>query len=365
MKQYQRYIVRGLTHTTLMVTISLTAIVWLMQALRLIDFIVNQGVSISVFLRLSVMLIPSVLLLILPLAVFCSVVFFYHKLKADSELPVLQTIGLSRMQLAAPALLFSGAVVAIGYVISLYVMPLSYREFRSMQFFLRNNYVSVLLQEGVFATPTTGLMVYIREREDSGRLRGILVHDTRNEKGEVTMMAESANIVDTPTGPQFMLVHGNRQEMRDGKLSFLAFDSYPLNLSSYAGGSPDRREDEREYFASELFARGQDMTRAPAERQRSLAEAHQRVIWPAYALTLTAMALAILLSGEFNRRQRLKRNILATGCACTLIFLSVTLRSNMAVTPALVLVAYVCLLLPFALALVSLAEPQLRRVKVA
>ncbi len=347
---------RGLTHTTLMVVLSLTAIVWLMQALRLVDFIVNQGVSIAVFLRLSVLLIPSVLLLILPPALFCSVVFFYHKLKVDSELSVLQAVGLSRFQLAAPAMVVASGAMMVGYLVSLYIMPMSYREFRNMQFFLRNNYVSVLLQEGVFATPTNGLMVYIREREDSGRLKGILVNDTRNSKAEVTMMADSATVVETPTGPQFMLMNGNRQEMRDGRLSYLAFDSYPLDLTSFAQGSLGRREDEREYTLMQLFARGKDPARNLNDRRRSAAEAHQRILWPAYAFTLGLMAMAVLLTGEFNRRHRLKRNVGASVMASVLIFLSVTLRSSMALNPQFIPLAYLCLLAPLLVAFAVLVE---------
>ncbi len=361
--KYQRYIAKGLTVTTLMVALSLTAIVWLMQALRLVDFIVNQGVSITIFLRLSVLLLPSVLMLVLPPALLCAVVFFYHRLKVDSELPALQAIGLSRLQLAAPALAVACAVTVMGYLLSLYVTPLSYREFRSMQFFLRNNYVSVLLQEGVFATPTHGLMVYIRERESSGTLRGILVHDTRDPSAAVTLMADAATVVETRAGPQFMLMHGSRQEMRGGALSYLTFESTPLDLSGHAGGHAGRREDEREYALGELFARAHDAARSPAARGSSMAEAHQRLLWPAYALTLAAVGLAVLFTGEFNRRQRFKRNVMTIVLASALIFLSVSLRSSMALNAALVPVAYACLLLPFAVALAILVQPRRRAMK--
>ena len=66
MYRYSTYIARHLVHSTLLITFSLTSIVWLTQALRFIDFIVNQGVSIMIFLRLTVLLIPSLVLMILP-----------------------------------------------------------------------------------------------------------------------------------------------------------------------------------------------------------------------------------------------------------------------------------------------------------
>src|SRR3982750_4538880 len=104
MYRYNKYIARHLIHSTLLITFSLTSIVWLTQALRFIDFIVNQGVSITVFLHLTMLLVPSLMLMILPPALFCSVLFVYNKLNMDSELVVMQAMGLSRWRLAAPAL---------------------------------------------------------------------------------------------------------------------------------------------------------------------------------------------------------------------------------------------------------------------
>ena len=172
MYQYSKYIVKNLTHSTLLITLSLTSIVWLTQALRFIDFIVNQGVSIMVFLQLTILLIPSLLLLILPPALFCSVIFVYNKLKLDSELIVLQAAGLSRLRLASPAAQVAVGVALITYFIAMVLQPVSYTRFRDMQSFLKNNYASILLQEGVFSNPVKGLTVFIRERNKDGNRDG-------------------------------------------------------------------------------------------------------------------------------------------------------------------------------------------------
>src|SRR5271170_6166374 len=137
MYRYNKYIARHLVHSTLLITFSLTSIVWLTQALRFIDFIVNQGVSIMIFLELTLLLIPSLLLMILPPALFCAVLFVYNKLKSDSELIVMQAAGLSRWRLAAPALEVAAGVALVTYMVAFYLQPASYGRFRDMQSFLR------------------------------------------------------------------------------------------------------------------------------------------------------------------------------------------------------------------------------------
>lgn len=344
MYHYTKYIARHLVHSTLLITFSLTSIVWLTQALRFIDFIVNQGISVMVFMQLTLLLIPSLLLLILPPALFCAVLFTYNKLKMDSELIVMQAVGLSRWRLSVPSLLVAAAVTVTGYAIALYVQPVSYGKFKDMQSFLRNSYVSLLLQEGVFANPVDGLTVFIRERDKDGTLHGILVHDNRTPDAQVTMMAEEAQLVETEQGPRFLLNNGNRQEVRDGKLSFLTFDHYTMDISLYTQSMSARYPDTQEMTLTQLLT--YDPTTTEQENKKRYAEAQQRIIWPAYSLTLTLIAMAVLLSGQFNRRGHWQRLAVAVAIGTVLLFGAVSMRGLMAKNPALIYAAYATLILP-------------------
>jgi lipopolysaccharide export system permease protein len=344
MYRYSKYIARHLVHSTLLITFSLTSIVWLTQALRFVDFIVNQGVSVMIFLKLTLLLVPSLMLMILPPALFCAVLFVYNKLKVDSELIVMQAAGLSKWRLSMPALQVASGVMLLTYIIALYLQPVSYRQFKDMQYFLRNNYASLLLQEGVFVNPVEGLTVFIRQRDDDGTLHGLLVHDNRQLQSPVTMMAEIGRLVETPEGPRFLLVNGNRQERREGKISFLNFESYTLDISFYAQNMKNRQPDAQELFLPQLFH--YDSALSAGENQKRYAEGHQRLLWPAYPLCLTLVALAALLSGQFNRRGHWQRIALAVAFGIVILFSAVGLRGLIATQPTLVLAGYANLLIP-------------------
>ncbi len=320
MKLYSHYIAKQLVHATLLITVSLTSIVWLLQALRFIDFIVNQGVSIMLFLKLTTLLIPLLVLTILPPAFFCAILFTYSKLKGDSELVVMQAMGLDKWNLTIPALRVGFWLTIIAYGMALYIQPISMSAFREMQVFLRNNYVSILLQEGVFSSPVDGLTVFIRERHDDGTLKGILVHDSRKEGSAITMMADQGMLVQTPSGPRFLLEHGNRQEMKKGKLSLLNYDSYTLDISLYTDDSRNASKDVQEMFLPELLRR--DGSLSEFEYGKRIAEANQRILWPAYIPSLTLIAMAFIISGQFSRRSGWKRVTAAavTGALMLLIF---------------------------------------------
>ncbi|MGH6913415.1 MAG: LptF/LptG family permease, partial [Geminicoccales bacterium] len=75
MKLYARYLLWQLTLPALLATLAFSGAVWLSQSLRFVDLIVNKGLPITTFLYLTLLLFPSLLLVILPFALFCAVLF--------------------------------------------------------------------------------------------------------------------------------------------------------------------------------------------------------------------------------------------------------------------------------------------------
>jgi lipopolysaccharide export system permease protein len=357
-----RYILSLLLWPLVLVTFSLTAIVWLMQALRFVDFIINRGLSVTDFLYLTLLILPALLTIILPIALLIAVVFTYHKLTSESELIVMQASGISRIQLAVPACIAGLLVTAITYSFTLYLLPTANRQFDDMKDFLRDNYASVLLQEEVFNHPVDGLTVFIRERTDTGELQGILVHDNRNSASIITMMADKATLLQTPSGPRFMLEQGIRQEKREGKLSWLNFDSYNLDLSYYTKKNLNRRRGEDEQYLSELL----NPASQDAEHARKFkAEAHRRLVWPWSSLGLSLIAVAILTGGQFSRRGMNKRLVLVALISLGFVLGFIGLQNMLVKIPsaAPALYAYAALLIAFSLLFMLQASFAIRKTR--
>ncbi len=89
-KRLDRYIFRQLLLALIAVTSGLTALIWLTQSLRFVELVVNHGLSFGVFLRLTALLIPSFVAVILPITTFVVVQFVYQRLAGDRELTVMR-----------------------------------------------------------------------------------------------------------------------------------------------------------------------------------------------------------------------------------------------------------------------------------
>src|SRR5438552_10468035 len=212
MTSLNRYILRQCFGVMIFVTAALSAAIWLAQSLRLIDLIVNRGLSIDIFLYLALLILPRFLDIVLPIGVFIAVLFTFNRLTAESELVVMRSAGLSHLALAKPVFMLAGIAFLMLMSLSVYFLPASNRAFKDLQFEIRNRFVSSLIQEGTFTTISDKITIYIRGRDDWGQVVGLLINDSRNPQRQVTIVAERGAFVDSPTGSRIVMVNGNRQQ---------------------------------------------------------------------------------------------------------------------------------------------------------
>ncbi|MCW0181143.1 LPS export ABC transporter permease LptF [Zavarzinia sp.] len=319
MSRMTSYIRRQIAGPMIFFTLTLTGVMLVGQSLRTVDLIVNKGLSLQTLLELTALLIPGALSMILPLSLFCAVMFAFYRLWQDSELIVMAASGISVWRLIRPAVELALVVTAISLALNVYVTPLGLRSFRNEITEIRGDLAAVFLQDGEFTEPVNGLTVYVRERLSTGELRGILVYDARRPDMAVTMMAERGTLLPEGEGTKVLLMNGNRQESElfTGKGSYLSFERYVLDLGSFGGANDVRWLKPGERFLTELLP----PYTTPADQENAaklLTEAHKRLSSPLYALPLALIAACGLLSGEYSRRGKYLRSAIAAVLALAL-----------------------------------------------
>jgi lipopolysaccharide export system permease protein len=362
MDHLTKYIVKQIAGVTLFVTVILCLAIWLTQSLRLVDLIVNRGLPLTTFAFMASLLIPRFLVIVLPIAVFSATLYTYNRLISDSELVVMRAAGLTAASLAKPGMIVAGAVTVIVAALQLYFLPLSYREFKDLQFTIRNDFGSILIQEGSFNTLSDGITVFIRERGSNGALKGIFVHDNRDRAQPVTMMAESGAIVRSETGPRVILINGNRQQVdrNGGKLSLLYFDQYTVEISASAADVAGRRREPRERYIHELL-NPQDLGGDDHYGRKLAAEGHARLSSLFLPLSYVLIGMSFMLSGVFDRRGQSK-SLYSAIAAATLIVVSHISGQNMAAhMPAMIGVMYFAAIAPLLAGFYIIVGPQRRR----
>jgi len=354
-----RYVLRQLAVGLVAVTAVLALIVWITQALRFVELVLNRGLSLVVFFELTLFMLPNFVAIILPVATFIVILAVYTRLEGDREMVAMRAAGMSQMALARPALALALAAACLGWAMNLWVVPESYRAFREYQFEIRNRMAAVLIQEGVFNTLGDGLTVYVRKRDPDGTFHGILVHDERVSTAPSTVLAERGRLALVGGLPQVTLENGTRQEIdpRTGRLSILSFAENTLTLAVPAERDEERYRDVRERGVLELLDPPASERVSARDRARFTVEAHQRLSGPFLTLSLAAVALALLLGGEFSRQGRPGRVLAAIAIGAALVAAWLAIGNAVANRLVLLPLIWVHALLPGIVALALLIRP--------
>jgi lipopolysaccharide export system permease protein len=331
-----RYLFRQLAIALLAATTALVALIWLTQSLRFVELVVNRGLSLWVFLKLTSLLIPNFVAVILPITTFVVVQFVYSRLAGDRELTVMRSAGMSPFALARPGLALAAVVMVASLVLNVWIVPQSFAAFREYQFEIRNRLAAFLLQEGVFTPVSDDLTVYIRSRDPDGTLRGILVEDDREKNSRATILAERGRLAEGANGPVVLLENGSREELdkQTGRLNVLTFARNSVDLTQSAKGDDVRYRDVNEMSLDELLHPETSALNA-RDAGKFLVEAHRRLSAPLTALSFCLVALQAVLAGAFRRHGNVLRPMAAVLVVVGLLAAQLAVANLAARTPAL------------------------------
>jgi lipopolysaccharide export system permease protein len=307
-----RYVLRQLLLALFAVSGGLVALIWLTQSLRFVELVVNRGLSFGVFFRLTSLLVPNFVAVILPITTFVVVLFVYQRLASDRELTVMRSAGLSQAALARPALLLTVFSMASCFLLNIWIVPAAFGEFRQFQFEIRNRIAAFLLQEGVFTPISDDLTVYVRSRDRDGMLRGIMVDDAREKNSHATIFAQRGRLIASKGPPRVLLIDGSRQEIdrETGRLNVLTFAQNSIDLSQAGKESAVRLRDPTEMSVDELLHPVPGVV-ADRDLPKLLVEAHRRLASPFTAFSFAMVALLASLTGTFRRHGGVIRPLIA------------------------------------------------------
>jgi lipopolysaccharide export system permease protein len=356
-----RYLARQLIVALIAVTGGLVALIWLTQSLRFVETVVNRGLSIGVFLRLTGLLVPNFVAVILPITCFVVIQFIYQRLASDRELTVMRASGLSQFSLARPALAVVVMVMATCFALNIWIVPASFSQFRQDQFEIRNRLAAFLLQEGVFNQVSDSLTVYVRTREADGTLRGILVDDARQPNSHATILAESGRLIASTGAPRVLLLNGSRQEIdhQTGRLNVLTFTENTIDLTQSSKAEEQRFRDAGEMSLDELLHPQTGSELLDRNAGKFLVEAHRRLSSPFTVASFAMIALVSALSGAFSRHGGIQRPAIAILTVVGLLALGLALLNLAAKAPMLIPLIWLQALLPGIACAVYLFLPEL------
>jgi lipopolysaccharide export system permease protein len=302
MRLIDRYLLRQLLGPVILATLALTAVALLSQSLAGLDLIVNQRQSAVVFLKVTLLYMPQLINLILPIAVFVAALVALNRLHTEQEIVVCFAGGMSRWRVISPAIRLACTIALLALLMNLFIQPLSFRTLRQELFEVRTDLAATLVREGEFTEPAPGLTVYAQSVDGQGNLRNLFIHQIKPDGGTTTYTAEAGRVGRAQGRPVLFMRSGTNQEFSSrGVLNYLTFDEYIFDLEPLSNSDEMIHYKPSDRFIHELFFPDLQQDWERRNRLDLLAEGHARIASPLYNIAFMALALNAIIGGGFSR----------------------------------------------------------------
>jgi len=224
---------KDLTGFLLLVSLSITLIVWVVQAVNFLDFVSEDGHSFKVYFFYTILNLPKIISRILPFIFFVSLFYIILKYENNNELIIFWTAGIRKVDFAKIIMKYSLLYILIQISLSAYLVPKSQDLARS---FIRSSNVDFfpsLIKAGKFIDTVTGLTIFIESENKNGEFQNIFLKDELSYASSEIIYAEKGKIVNQNGNNYLILNNGKFLNNDNGIVTVFSFKKTEFNLSKY------------------------------------------------------------------------------------------------------------------------------------
>lgn len=288
-----------------------TLILLIGRILKMVELVVNRGVSILEIGKLFALVLPTFLEMTVPMALLLGIFLGLGRLSSDHEILALKASGISPVQILLPVGVIALIVSLATLLITTQIRPGANAALRTALYDIAKNRVASGLKEKVFNDEFPKVLIYIEELVPPGETaKGVLIVDRRKADREQDIFGKVAFIFsDEETQTiNFKLFEGTvyeRQQKRPGfsRTSFNTYD-FRLDPEDILGPSrqknPEPKEMSFERLRKTIQTKGEQGLKVTAE----LIELHQRFSFAFAPLTLCFLAVALVMVPARSRASR-------------------------------------------------------------
>ena len=215
--------------------LSMTVIVWVIQAVNLLDFISEDGHSFKIYFIYTILNFPKIFSKILPFMFFISLFYTLNKFEEKNELMIFWLCGIRKFQFLRNLLTYSLFFLLFQIFLTTYVVPTTQDMARS---FIRSSTMGFLpniIKEKKFIDAVSNLTIYIEKKEENGEFLNIFLKEKLKKNNQTQIIyAKKGNLINN-NGEHWLIMHnGKIINQKEKQSTVISFDTTQINLSNYS-----------------------------------------------------------------------------------------------------------------------------------
>ena len=292
----------------LLVSISISLIVWVIQAVNYLDIVTEDGHGFRVYFLYTLLSLPKIFSKIFPFIYFISLFYIILKYENDNELIIYWTIGIKKIEFINVLLKFSIFYLILQLLLTTFVVPMTLDKARS---YIRDSNVelfSSIVQEKKFIDTVKNLTIFVEEKNSNGDLKNIFLKEKIGENKYQIIIAKEGKIKKNINNNALILFDGKIINNNANETNSFKFSKTEVNLSKFETKTTThpKIQEIRTYdvltcivrlkyfhntFLLNMFKTGKILTNCTVENiSKSFQEISKRIISPLYLLVLSLIA---------------------------------------------------------------------------
>jgi lipopolysaccharide export system permease protein len=217
----------------LLTVFSIATIIWVMQAVNFLDFIVEDGHGFFVYLNYTLLSFPKIFSKIFLFVFFFSICYVLIKYENKNELVIFWNIGVHKLKFVKYFIKFSFLFVIINLILNSFVVPKTQDLGRS---FIRSSNLD--LYEGIikpkkFITATKDLTIFVDNKTAKGELVNIFLKENSSNGNFQIIFAKTGRFETRGKRKILVLNNGKTINNKNNTLSGFEFSKSDFNLSKF------------------------------------------------------------------------------------------------------------------------------------
>lgn len=303
MRLYKKYLIGNLFKPLAVSLTTLVLIIWSSRVVKFMDYIVEDGAKFSSFFKLTLLILPSLLLVILPLTIFLTAILTYSKLIENREIIILKNCGVKKSQLLNPLIVLSIIVVFISYFISLYGSYKSNLMIREIKQNIQNNISFSMVKEGSF-NKFKNIVIYA-DKKDKNRAFNVLIYNQARMEDErnFLLQAQTAEI----NSNIITLYNGNFQRFSPNYTKapeIIFFDKYFIDLNDLINDkniSIYKTDSASTIELIKIITNYNEYKNLYPKKNKVIYELNYRLTFPLLSIIIALLSGSLMLEATFNR----------------------------------------------------------------
>lgn len=218
----------------LLVSISISLIVWVIQAVNFLDIVTEDGHGFRVYFLYTLLSLPKIFSKILPFIYFVSIFYIILKYENNNELIIFWTIGIKKLDFVNILLKFSILYLILQLLFTTFIVPNTLDKARS---YIRSSNVdlySSLIQEKKFIDAVKNLTIFVEEKNNNGELKNIFLKEKIGENEYQVIFSKKGLIQTKNNKSTLLLLDGKIINSSYENTNSFEFSETELNLSKFS-----------------------------------------------------------------------------------------------------------------------------------